>query len=637
MYQRVVLSVLVFTGLILNQTVNADIRGKVSKKAGGPIEGATVTLVSIGATATTGADGMYMLTTTDVKSLPTPLPQNTGITLQKGFLNFSLPEAARVKYEIYDVKGNLLQKKVVKNAQKGICRFNIAENTGTTTLLIIRASIGSEAMTFTYLPLSSKTTVHSQNRFSTPAGGGLTKITAVADTIKVTATGYKAQAIAVTSYDMKVNVTMEAASGGDCGEFTMKSNKTSTAIPTVGIVEWSYSKSVTSAYIEFGPKGGTTVMKAPVDLKETNYRTLLLGMKQKSDYVFRIVVETGAGTCKSDDYNLTTGTLSIAPKITKSGSGSSSIKSGFIVTTTDCGWGGTGDGKPKSVIFDMDGDVVWSASAPKGVSRARMSWDGKNMWAMNANNMGSATSGEMRCISMDGLDVQNKVNGLSGADHDFTVTPDNAIVAIAFKNGGGSSVIKRAADGTISTIVADLGSLYNPSASGGMGTFHPNYIRYYEFDGGFFTLSDRNINAFVKFRPDGKLVWQFGGSNPKGKSFSLSQGWEANHGHELEEDGRVLLFNNGAMMGGGTAKVLAYQLNESTMSASKTWEKNASGSSMSLGDVQRLPDDHILVTTSNVGKMDELDNSHNVVLSFSTGEFGYSKFRKSLYGPPIDY
>ncbi|MBN2036424.1 MAG: hypothetical protein JW768_06745 [Chitinispirillaceae bacterium] len=635
MYQRVALSVLVFIGLMLNRTVNADISGKVSDKAGKAIVGATVTLVSNGLTATTGPEGMYTLATTDVKSLPVPMPQNTGITIQNGFLNFILPEAAPVKYEIFDVKGNLLAKRVLKNASKGIYHFNIVDNVHTTTLCIIRASLGSEEITFNYLPMNSKNAVHSQNPFSTPGNEGLAKMSAVADTIKVTADGYKEQMIAITSYDKEVNVTMEAVTVGDCGEFTIISDDLSSAMATVDIIEWSYSGNVTEAVIEFGLTSEGNEFEAPVDLNEKNYRTLLLGMKQNKEYTYRIVVN---GSCKSKDYTITTGRLSNAPNITKSGSGTSSMSGGFIVTTTGNGYGtGGGGGSPMTIIFDTDGDVVWAAEAPRGVSRARMSWDGKNMWSMNANNMGSATSGEMRRISMDGLDVQRNVSGLSGGDHDFTVTPDNSIVAIAFKNGGGSSVIKRAADGTISTIVADLGTLYNPSASGGMGTFHPNYIRYYEFDGGFFTLSDRNINAFVKFRPDGKLVWQFGGSNPKGKSFSLSQGWEANHGHELEEDGRVILFNNGAMMGGGTAKVIAYQLNESAMSASKSWEKNASGSSMSLGDVQRLPDDHILVTTSNVGKMDELDNSHNVVLSFSTGEFGYAMFRKSLYGPPIDY
>jgi hypothetical protein len=635
MHQRMVLSVLIFIGLTLNQTANANITGKVSSQAGVAISGATVTLAIKGASATTGADGMYMLVTTNVISLSAQQPQITGITLQNGFLNFSLPEAAPVKYEIFDVKGSLLKKEVLKNARKGIYRLNIAENIRSATLLVIKASIGKEEKTFNYLPLNSNNAAHTQNRFSTPVGGGLAKITAVADTIKVTAAGYKAKAIAITSYDMVVNVTMEPASG-DCGEFTLKSGKTSTAMPTVGIIEWSYSKDMTSAYIEFGLQGSATVMKAPVDLKEPNYRTLLLGMKQQKSYVYRIVVETATSTCKSEDYNLTTGTLSVTPKITKSGSGTSSMTGGFIVTTTDCGWGGTGDGKPKSVIFDIDGDVVWAASAPKGVSRARMSWDGKNMWAMNANNMGSATSGEMRCISMDGLNVQNNVSGLSGADHDFTVTPDNAIVAIAFKSGGGSSVIKRTANGTISTIVADLGTLYNSSASGGMGTFHPNYLAYYEFGGGFFTLSDRNANMIVKFKPDGKLVWQFGGSNPKGGSFSGGASWQANHGHEIDEDGRVILFNNGSGMG-GAAKVIEYKLNESAMSSTKSWEKTASGSSMSLGDVQRLPDNHILVTVSNAGKMDEFDGSQNVVRSFSTGEFGYAKFRKSLYGPPVDY
>jgi hypothetical protein len=635
MYQRVVLSVLIFIGLTLNQTVNADISGKVSAQAGGPIKGATVKLVRNGATATTGADGMYALATTDVKTLPAPQPQNTDITLQKGFLNFSLPEEAPVKYEIFDVKGSLLKKEVLKNAQKGIYRLDIAENTRSTALLVIKASIGKKEKTFNYLPLNSNNVVHAQNRFSTPKSGGLAKITAVADTIKVTANGYKAQAIAITSYDMVVNVTMKPADG-DCGEFTLKSNKMSTAIPTVGIVEWSYSKEVTSAHIEFGPQGSATVMKAPVDLKEPNYRTLLLGMKQQKSYVFRIVVNTGADTCVSDDYTLTTGTLSNAPKITKSGSGTSSMSGGFIVTTTGNGWGtgGGGGGTPMAVIFDIDGDVVWAASAPKGTSRARMSWDGRDMWVNNANvgNPNPSTAGEMRCISMDGLNVQNKVNGLSGAHHDFTVTPKNEVVTIAYTSSGTSSqILVRAANGTISTLMADVSTLYKP-----VGDCHPNYIQYYPSED-CFIISDRNPNLFVKFKRDGTLVWQFGGSNPKGKSFSVSETWQVNHGFEFEADGRFVFFNNGAGMGGGSSKIQEFKLNESTMSATKSWEKNTNGSSMSLGNVQRLPNGHYLVTVSNAGKMEELDSSRNVVWTFSTGEFGYAEFRESLYGPPIDY
>jgi hypothetical protein len=631
MYQRVVLSVLIFIGLTLNQTVNADITGKVSAQAGGAIQGATVTLATSGATATTGADGMYTLTTTDVKSPQALQPRNTDITLQKGFLNFSLPEAAPVKYEIFDVKGSLLKKEVLKNAQKGIYRLNIAENTRSMTLLVIKASIGKKEKTFNYLPLNSDNAVHAQNRFSTPVRGGVSKITAVADFMKFTANGYRAQTIAITSYDTVVNVTMVPVEN-NCGEFTLKSNKLSTAIPTVGIIEWSYSKDVTSAHIEFGPQGSATVMKAPVDLKEPNYRTLLLGMKQQKSYVFRIVVNTGADTCVSDDYNLTTGTLSNAPKITKSGSGTSSMTGGFIVTTTGNGWGTGGGGTPMAVIFDLDGDVVWAASAPKGTGRNHMSWDGKDMWVNNANvgNANPSTAGEMRCISMDGLNVQNKVNGLSGAHHDFTVTPKNEVVTIAYTSSGSSSqILARAANGTISTLVADVSTLYKPS-----GDCHPNYIQYYPSDD-CFIISDRNPNLFVKFKRDGTLVWQFGGSSPKGKSFSVSVSWQVNHGFELEADGRFVFFNNGS--GGGSSKIQEFVLNESTMSATKSWEKNTNGSSMSLGNVQRVPNDHYLVTVSNAGKMEEFDNARNVVRTFSTGEFGYSEFRMSLYGPPVDY
>ena len=113
-------------------------------------------------------------------------------------------------------------------------------------------------------------------------------------------------------------------------------------------------------------------MKAPVDLKEPNYRTLLLGMKQQKSYVYRIVVETATGTCKSEDYTLTTGTLTNAPKITKSGTGTSSMTGGFIVTTNGLGTH-SGGGARMALIFDMDGDVVWAASAPQMPGRARMS------------------------------------------------------------------------------------------------------------------------------------------------------------------------------------------------------------------------------------------------------------------------
>ena len=59
---------------------------------------------------------------------------------------------------------------------------------------------------------------------------------------------------------------------------------------------------------------------------------------------------------------------------------------------------------------------------------------------------------------------------------------------------------------------------------------------------------------------------------------------------------------------------------------------------MDLGDVQRLPGGNTLVTYSNEGLIQEIDESENVVLQISGGEnrIGYTLWRETLYGPPPD-
>jgi len=152
---------------------------------------------------------------------------------------------------------------------------------------------------------------------------------------------------------------------------------------TVGIVEWSTSLSnVSSAQIVYtlnnAPsgtlnKGGT----APIDLTKSNYRTLLLGLKQSSDYTFHIEATSSSGTtCKSENYSLPkTGTLTGAPSITRTVGGSAAAQAnGFIVTSSGQG-GGTGG----AFILDADGAIVWYSAGPSQCSRARMDFEGVNM------------------------------------------------------------------------------------------------------------------------------------------------------------------------------------------------------------------------------------------------------------------
>ena len=129
-------------------------------------------------------------------------------------------------------------------------------------------------------------------------------------------------------------------------------------------------------------------MTAPVDLTQASYRTLLLGMKGSSSYVYRIVVTSSAGTCTSPDYTIMTGAVpSSVPKPTVTIINAAAHAKGFIVTSS--GVSGTG-----AYIFDSDGAPVWWATGPAGISRIQMSWDGSKMYmmALNVQNNGAGAS-----------------------------------------------------------------------------------------------------------------------------------------------------------------------------------------------------------------------------------------------------
>lgn len=259
-----------------------------------------------------------------------------------------------------------------------------------------------------------------------------------------------------------------------------------------------------------------------------------------------------------------------------------------------------------------------------------MSWDGKSMWMMALDI--DATSGQVARASMDGLELESEIAGLTRSHHDFTVLPDGGIATMIWKtiDDGPNAFVERKADGTVTTVIPDLAALYASNA------FHPNAVHYRAADDSY-TLSDRNVNAFVKFKRDGTLVWQLGGSNAKGRAFTLSglDAWQVNHGHHLTEDGHFLFFNNGQTDEPST--VIDLVLDEVNFTATKAWQYRAEGvSSPTLGDVERLANGNVFVTFSNAGVMQEVDRTGTVVQAFvsSDASFGYADFRESLYGPP---
>jgi hypothetical protein len=420
-------------------------------------------------------------------------------------------------------------------------------------------------------------------------------------------------------------------------------------IPTVGIVNWSVDlPNLTQASIEFTLMGGTTTLTAPVDVATgPMFRTLLLGMKGSKTYTYHIKVTNGTTSCTSEDYMIKTGAVpSAVPRITRTaGPAAAKQQKGFIISSSGLGagggamFGGGGGGSSYAFIIDADGDIVWFAPAPATCSRAKMSYDGQYMWMVELNVDNSMKDGgELRRISMDGLQNTGKIPGMSNCHHDLTVLPDGRAACMSWTKQSGdqpSDLLETDYMGNVKKIVTVDSNIYlgGPGLGGGGATYHTNSIHYHQKDDSY-TIGDRNPNLFVKVDHTGKVLWQFGGSCTGAPAPKCIPGdWKVNHGHDMLDDGTFLFFNNGQS---GSSTAFFYKLTE-TGTFAATPENPPSykpGTTSSvLGDVQRLPNGNTLVTFSTASVIHEIDPTAQQVQTIS-GPGGYAEWRETLYGPP---
>ncbi|HTQ08332.1 MAG TPA: aryl-sulfate sulfotransferase [Polyangiaceae bacterium] len=446
---------------------------------------------------------------------------------------------------------------------------------------------------------------------------------------------------------------------GNCN-FTVTSQTADQAgtggIPTVGIVNWSVDMTgLTKASIDFTLMGGTTTMTAPIDLTTgPNFRTLLLGMKGSKTYTFHVNVTNGSSSCTSQDYTIKTGAIPNAvPRVTRTaGTAVAMQDKGFIVTSSGLagglggGFGGgtMGGGSTGSsayaYIIDADGDIVWFAPAPDTCSRAKMSYDGQYMWMveLNVDNM-TKDGGELRRVSMDGLQSTGKIPGMSNCHHDVTILPDGRAACMSWIQQSGdqpSDLLETDYMGNVKKIVTVDSSIYQGGSGlgGGGMTFHANSIHYHMADDSY-TVGDRNPNLFVKLSHAGQVLWQFGGSCTGAPAPKCVPGtWKVNHGHDMLDDGTFLFFNNGQS---GPSTAFFYKITETgTFAATPANPPSYSPGTTSsvLGDVQRLPNGNTLVTFSTASVIHEIDPTATNVVQQITGPGGYAEWRETLYGPP---
>ena len=417
---------------------------------------------------------------------------------------------------------------------------------------------------------------------------------------------------------------------GDC-TIRVSSIALSPEIATVGILEWSADTEVSSAYVDFGRDPSRFEYRAPVNLQDADYRTLLLGMKPDTTYSYRIVVNDGA--CGSAVDTVTTGSGPVGLGATTVETTDASKRSGdFVVTTIDT----------YAVVLDGDGDFVWwyeFEDATQDLSRAHMAADGNSMWASHLNVAGG--NGRFYRVGMDGQGGTETIE--ADVHHDFCVLPSGGVAYIAFDTDGVGtcdSITTRSDDGE-TTEIYRLRDDFEALARSNGEWCHSNAIHYVPSEDAFY-LSVLNQNMVLKITRGGELVWALASSEIEqevpGVKYLLGASWPSrHHGHHLTDDGTLLLFDNGSS-GFFESKSVArrFVLDEDSGTATEIWSYSGQTGTAIMGDVQQLSNGNVLVTYSTAGVLDEASPAGELVQSvkLSSRGFGYADARSSLYGPP---
>jgi len=416
---------------------------------------------------------------------------------------------------------------------------------------------------------------------------------------------------------------------------TTSRSEVSPDIETVGIVEFTTDLAGASGgFIQFGKTTDYT-LTAPIDWAASGHKTLLLGMPANTELHYRIVATAGTSACLGPDTVLETGSLPNGgppPSVTPTpGSSSAAIEPGFIVTS-----GGLGGFGPYAIVVNTEGEVVWSykfaieGDGLEGVIRAHMSWDGKSMLARDLNLNGDEDRGRLFKVGLDGTGETSVV--LSTSHHDFTVIPDGvAYIARAGATGDCDAIHTASEDGTNDQVILDLWPVLEPfdNGMGTAGACHVNAIHYYA-DEDAFTVSDRERDMLVKFNRQGEVLWTIGASPASITGADIPE-WRVQHGHHLYEPDKLLVFSNGAFTD-GSSHVLHFTIDGTT--ATSDWNYADMGDTGTLGDVQKLPGGNVLITVSQTGVIQEIDEDNAIVQTMVFDGLGYSNHRPTLYGEP---
>jgi hypothetical protein len=408
-------------------------------------------------------------------------------------------------------------------------------------------------------------------------------------------------------------------------------------IATVVTVRWTTAVP-TTGYVEFGATAqlGT---RTPVDAAAAQDHTaILLGLTADAPAYFRAVsAESGAVVAAGSVQSVRTGPLPVGlPTLTQTGSGFD----GFIVVPI---LGAT----TAVTIIDAQGRIVWYHSDDRQLDfyRARLSVDGKSVLYNAAKISGEPTAAsELVRVSLDGS--QSTSIPIPFLAHDFVEHPDGTLAAMAFDDqtdaGGnrvrGNKLVEVAPDGTQTTVWTSW-SCFDPVATPGddptQGWTFSNALDY-DPAADVYYVGLRNFSSIAKVnRSTGACEWVLG---TYGNTFTYAPGaarFLHEHQFDVVGDHILVMDNDGAP--GDVSRVLEYQLDVTTMTATQVWSYTADPSvyTFVLGEPIRLADGGTFINWSTAGQMERLDAAGTSIWKLNTDAgfaFAFQTLAASPYG-----
>jgi hypothetical protein len=236
----------IMSALTAVQAQNVNVTGVISNSSGAAVSGAIVTLVGLNLKDTTDTAGAYTLKSSSrIRTAAPILPSRQAATLNNGMLSVTLSGTSPLCIELFDMRGQLLDRISEYGATAGEYRFNVTRQRYATKMLLIRVHIGGNSTILQYFP--STNTIAGAHSVGTRSGAVLSKVHAAVDTLKVVAEGYLSATVGLETYEGVMNISLELESTLEKFSFFVTS--------MAGLQELSGSENGFGGDLRFGKTG----------------------------------------------------------------------------------------------------------------------------------------------------------------------------------------------------------------------------------------------------------------------------------------------------------------------------------------------------------------------------------------------